>query len=163
MRRAVLLALALAAAGPAAAAQSAVPPRQRETGWRLGVHYGKWATAAAAAAFTVMAAHEHDHANRIFADLLALCRADIAQCTTGADGRYGSPTAEALYQSTLEYDRRARRRILAGQASLLATAALFLADLRQHASGPENKPFSPLEVSGDLRTGGVRVGLRLTF
>ena len=98
------------------------------------VHYGKWATGAATVAFTVMAAHEH------------------ARSTQASDA-----------QQSAYHDRRARARILAAQTSLLATAALVLLDLRHQPGGPGNKPFAPLEVSGDVWTGGVQVAVRLEF
>jgi len=140
--------------------------RQSRGTWNVGratVHWGKWLAAGGAVAFTVMGAHEHAHSNREFNQLLALCRSDNANCLLGANGTYVDPTAEQLYQSSIHFDRRARLRLMAGQATLLVAAGLFIADLTRHAGGPVNKPFSPLEVSGDVRTRGARVGLRLRF
>ena len=134
--------------------------------WNVGratVHWGKWLVAGGAVAFTVMGAHEHSSSNREFGALLSMCRADNTDCLLGPDGRYLNATAEQLYQSSIHFDRRARVRLLAGQATLLVAAGLFIADLAHHASGPGNKPLSPLDVSGDVRTGGARVGVRLTF
>jgi len=149
---------------PASAAVARVASLgQRATFQRVVVHYGKWLVAGGAVAFTVMGAHEHSSSNREFGALLSMCRADNTDCLLGPDGRYLNATAEQLYQSSIHFDRRARVRLLAGQATLLVAAGLFIADLAHHASGPGNKPFSPLEVSGDVRTGGARVGVRLTF
>ena len=139
------------------------PHVQRATWRRATVHWGKWLTAGAAAALMVMGAHEHENSNREFDRLLDICRANHADCELGPGGTYLNLTAEQLYQASIGYDRRARTRLLAGQATLLLTAALFIADLRHRPGGPENKPFSPLEVAGDVRSGDARVGLRLTF
>ncbi|HEU5260895.1 MAG TPA: hypothetical protein VFU41_05650 [Gemmatimonadales bacterium] len=130
---------------------------------RATVHWGKWLAAGAAAALTVMGAHEHENSNREFNRLLDICRANHADCELGPGGAYLNPTAEQLYQTSIRYDRRARTRLLAGQATLLVAAALFIADLRHRPGGPENKPFSPLDVSGDVRTGRARVGLQVSF
>ncbi|MGH7548401.1 MAG: hypothetical protein ACREMM_09515 [Gemmatimonadales bacterium] len=130
---------------------------------RATVHWGKWLAAGAAAALTVMGAHEHANSNREFDRLLDICHAHPADCELGPGGTYLNPTAEQSYQASIRYDRRARTRLLAGQATLLAAAALFIADLRHRPGGPENKPFSPLDVAGDVRTGSARVRLRLTF
>ncbi len=142
--------------------QAPAPP-QRATFRRAVVHYGKWAAAAAAVAFTAMGAHEHDNSNREWNRLLALCRADNADCLLGPNGRYVNPAAEQLYQASLHFDRRARTRLLAGQGALLAAAAMFIGDLRRQSSGPGNIPFAPLEVSGDPDGHGARVGLRVAF
>ncbi len=134
--------------------------------WNVGratVHWGKWLTAGAAAALTVMGAHEHESSNREFRRLLDLCRADNADCDLGPDGAYLNPAAEQLYQGSIYFDRRARTRLLAGQASLLLAAGLFIADLRRRTGGPGNKPLAPLQVAGDVRAGGVQVGVRWTF
>ena len=141
---------------------SHVARRPRAT-WDVGrgtVHWGKWLASAAAIAFTVMGAHEHDNSNRVFSQLLDICRADDAACRLASDGRYVNPAAEQLYQASIAYDRRAHVRLLAGQGSLLAAAGLFIADLRHHKGGPGN---IPLRVTVDPRTGGARVGVRWNF
>jgi len=149
---------------PASAAVARVASLgQRATFQRVVVHYGKWLVAGGAVAFTVMGAHEHSSSNREFRTLLSMCRANNADCLLGPDGRYVNPAAEQLYQSSIHFDRRARVRLLAGQATLLVAAGLFIADLAHHASGPGNKPFHPLEISVDHQTGGARVGLRVRF
>ncbi len=130
-------------------------------GWARGAaHYGKWLAAGVAVAFTAMGAHEHENSNRVFGQLLDLCRADGTACLLGPDGRYANPAAERLYQSSIDYDRRAHVRLLAGQGSLLVAAGLFIADLRHHTSGPGN---IPLKAAVDPRTGGARVGVRWNF
>ncbi|HEX4602021.1 MAG TPA: hypothetical protein VH116_11560 [Gemmatimonadales bacterium] len=157
-----VLALALAAAPPLGAQVDSGATR-REQGAPVLVHYGKWVAAAAAVAFTALGAHEHSNSNRVWTELLSLCRANNADCRLGADGRYANPAAEQLYQSSLTFDRRARGRLLAGQASLLVAASLFILDLRHHSGGPGNIPFAPLELSGDVGTGLARLGVRLAF
>lgn len=163
MRRAIVFAGALLAFAHAACAQdrpSMPPPRPVMRG---AVHYGKWVTAAAAIGFTVLAAREHQDADRHWHDLLALCRDDNAACREGPDGRYLNATAEQLYQQTLYFDRRARRRIIAGQVSLLASAALFILDLRNHHDGPHNIPLHGLELTAAPTGDGARVGVRVLF
>jgi hypothetical protein len=153
----VALTCSLALGASLAAPAPAQTPRPRHT----AVHYGKWLTAGAAVAFTVMAAHEHRRSRRDWDDLLALCRASADACLRGGDGRYVRADAEALYQQSLYYDRRANRRLLGAQGSLLVTAALFILDLRGRNGGPDNIPFSPFRVTVE----GTRaaVGLQLRF
>ena len=146
-----------------ATSQVRPPAVERATWRRTTVHWGKWLVAGVAVTFTALGAHEHANSNREWGALLALCRANNADCLLGSDGRYLNPAAEQLYQSSLEFDRRARARLLAGQGALLAAAALFIADLRHHAGGPGNKPFAPLELSADPSGSGARVGLRVDF
>jgi hypothetical protein len=157
-----VLAIALGAAPPLGA-QVDSGAGQRDRGAPVLVHYGKWVAAAAAVTFTALGAHEHGNSNRVWTQLLTLCRADNAACRLGADGRYANPGAEQLYQASLMFDRRARGRLLAGQASLLVAAGLFIVDLRHHSGGPGNIPFAPLEVSGEVGAGVARLGVRLAF
>ncbi len=158
----VALGLIVALAAPAAPAQTARSPHG--TSLREGaVHYGKWLTAGAAVAFTVMAAHEHTFSRHDWTDLLTLCRSANEACALGSDGRYVRYDAEFLYQRSLYYDRRANRRLLGAQGSLLVTAALFILDLRGHKDEPDNIPFRPLRVTVEPTTGAARLGLTLSF
>lgn len=166
--RAPLVALALGLAAVALAARApaqAPPPAATGASLRHGaVHYGKWLTAGAAVAFTVLAAHEHSYSRRNWDDLLAMCRSADDACARGNDGRYIRFEAEALYQQSMYYDRRANRRLLGAQASLLVTAALFIIDLSRRNDEPDNIPFRPLRVTVEpWPDGAARVGLRLTF
>lgn len=122
-------------------------------------HYGKWAAAALAATFTALGAHEHANSNRAFNQLLDACRANAADCALKSDGTYLNASSEGLYQTAAHFDSRARLRLLLGQASLLFSAGLFLADLRHHARGPGNIPFHPAELIVDGSHLGLRVGL----
>jgi hypothetical protein len=47
--------------------------------------------------------------------------------------------------------------------SLLATAALFILDLRNQRSSPPNIPFNGLEVMVEPAGSGARVGVRFGF
>ena len=165
MKRALTLAVALAGLVPALVAQEtpATPPPRN---WKENVvHYGKWATAAAAVGLTILAAHEHDRANVSWQRLLALCRADNAACQLRPDGRYVDYQAELYYQHTLYYDHRARRRILGAQLSVLTSATLFILDLRHHGASPPNIPFngSRLQLTAEPLGDGARLGMRVTF
>jgi hypothetical protein len=168
----LLLALMLYAPAALAAQRDSVARRQdstlqapveRATSRRAVVHWGKWVSAAAAVTLTALGAHEHGNSNREWNALLALCRANNTDCLLGTDGRYVNPAAEGLYQASLDFDRRARGRLFAGQGALLAAVALFIADLRQRSGASGNKPFAPLEVLGDVWDGGARLGVRLNF
>jgi hypothetical protein len=137
-------------------------PRDAKS-WRRGaVHYGKWLAAAGAAAFTVMAVDEHRKSTREWDQLLDICRADNANCVTGPDGRYTYYPAELHYQHAIYYDHRARHRLLGGQVSLLAAAAMFIADLRPQ-KGPGNIPFHAMELTPRAGGDGVDVGVRIAF
>jgi hypothetical protein len=136
----------------------------RTTWRRTTVHYGKWLTAGAAVGLTVMAAHEHGRSRGEWNQLLAICRSADDACARDPDGRYARADAEALYQRSLAYDRRANHRLLGAQASLLVTAALFILDLHPGRDEPDNIPFAPLRVTVEpSRDGAALVGLRLTF
>lgn len=157
-----LIVIALGAAPPLLAQGDSALGR-RAGGAPPVVHYGKWVAAAAAVTLTALGAHEHANSDRMWSQLLTLCRANNADCRLAADGRYANPAAEQLYQASLGFDRRARTRLLAGQASLLIAATLFILDLRHHSGAPGNIPFAPLEVSGAVGPGVARLGVRLAF
>ncbi len=165
MTRALLLACGLAIGAPALApAQDHGPgvPVERATWRRDVVHYGKWVAAAGAVGLTALAVREHNYSAREWDQLLAICRANNTDCTTGSDGRYLNYQAELHYEKAIYYDHRARRRLIGGQLSLLTAAALFLADLHP-GKGPGNIPFHAMEVGPASGGGGVRLGLRFAF
>jgi hypothetical protein len=160
MKRLSLL-LALVAVDSARAQTPTAAPGEPS---RRGVaHVAKWITAAGAVGLTVLAAREHNRANEYWDQLLALCYADVANCTLGVDGRYESAEAEGLYGASVRYDDRARVRLIAGQAALLVTVVLFLIDRHGGVDRPDDIPFDPLRVLPDRATGGVRVELRIPF
>lgn len=159
-----LAALIAAGAAPLGAQDSLAFAPSTHHGWtRAGVRYGRWVSAAAALGFTLLAAHEYDTANRSWQHLLDLCRSDNSACQLTADGRYAAQDAERLYQETVAHDRRARRRLIIGQVSLLTSAALFILDLHHHNDGPPNIPFHGLELTAEPVGEGARLGVRLTF
>lgn len=136
---------------------------QRSSFGRAAVHYGKWLTAGATVAFTLLAAHEHSYSRRDWDALLAICRSAVDACVLGSDGRYVRPDAELLYQRSRWYDRRANVRLLGAQASLLATATLFILDLHPGRRGPDNIPFSPIRVGLSPTSDGAAVEMRIAF
>jgi hypothetical protein len=161
IRIAVLPALAVTLAAPLAAQRVNPAVTADHASWNRGlVHYGKWVSAALAVTFTGLGAHEYASSDRAFSQLLDICRAGPASCAIGPSGSYVDPTNEQLYQTSLHYARRARVRLLAGQASLLLAAGLFVADRGRHGSGPGNIPF---HISVEPRADGAQVSMRFTF
>lgn len=158
----LLAVLAAAAVSPLAAQQTTPPPRWA---WvRPVARWGKWVTAAAAAGFTALAVREHAQSADSWDALLLICRTDNADCAVGPDGRYLNIIAENHYQRSLYYDARARRRLIAGQATLVVAAGLFILDLSRGRNGPPNVPFDPNRiVVAPAAGGGTRIGLRLGF
>jgi len=146
------------------AQQPAVPAdmsHEHKHGWIT--HYGKWVAFAFAGAFTAFGAHEHQNSNRVYDELVNACRENNSACAIGPNGAYLNPAMEAMYQTSLHYDSRARVRLIAGQAGLLLAGALFLADLH-HGDDPENIPFHPpAELLVEPKGDGTRVGLQLHF
>ena len=162
MRTLCLAAAFAAVLAPRAPAQTA--PAVRGMSLRQGaVHYGKWLTAGVAVGFTAMAVHEHGFSHRDWDNLLVICRSSDNACARGNDGRYLRADAEFLYERSIYYDRRANRRILGAQGSLLVTAALFIIDLSGRNAEPDNIPFRPFRVSVEPATGTTLLGLTLSF
>lgn len=167
MRSTRLLVMLLVCAPPVAAQRlHDAPPRRdlaqsRASFQHVLVRNGKWLTAASVAAFSVVAASEHRLSRRDWDMLLTICRADASACVLGTDGRYLRADAEALYQRSRSYDRRANRWLVGAQLSLIATTALFIIDLHG-GEGPENIPFPAQIRVGTIPDGGT-VGLSLSF
>ena len=142
--------------------QPQTPPRGGS--WsRSIVHYGKWVTAATAVGLTILAAREHDRAQDDWNQLLDLCRSNNAACQLRSDGQYADYNAELLFQRTTYYDRRARSRLIGGQVALLASAAMFILDLRHQGRDAPNIPFHGLELSAAPQGDGARLELRMRF
>lgn len=168
MKRWIVVAagLSVGAVAPLASQGDSVTQRladQRASFARTAAHYGKWLTAGATVAFTLLAAHEHRYSDRDWNALLDICRSAEEACAVGGDGRYVRSDAELLYQRSRWYDRRANVRLLGAQASLLATAALFILDLHPGRDEPENIPFAPLRVTVEPTADGAQVGMRIAF
>lgn len=150
---------------PAAAQLPTTPPREPPPGrtfFEGMAHYGKWLTGASAIVFTAMGAHEHGYSQDSYDALVDLCRADNSRCVTGPGGAYTDPTAERLYQESLYYDQRARRRILLGQLAVVVTAALFVVDIQSGGGGPPDIPFDP-QVTFTPSGPEARLGFRFAF
>ena len=161
-RAAAALALVALAATPVAA-QRPAPHAPAAGGTRFLVHWGKWATAASAIAFTAMGAREHHYSDVEWNQLLDICRNNNADCMVGPNGRYVNANAELLYQASLGFDRRARRWLLGAQGTALITAALFISDLRHHSDEPENIPFKPVSLEVSPTRDGAHLGMRIAF
>ena len=116
----------------------------------------KWTLLAASVTMGLWAYRESNRADDAYAELRRLCEADQSRCTL-TNGSYPDARAEALYGASNTGDRRARVALLAGQATLLGSAAFFIIDLR-HGGPPENIPYDPPAATGAAR---LRVGLRL--
>lgn len=129
---------------------------------RFVVHHGKWLTAAGVAAFTIAAARVHRLSRREWDALLTICRSAQDACAVGPNGQYVRPDAEALFQRSRAYDRRANRWLVGAQLSLIATTALFIIDLHP-GEGPENIPFPVNQIDVGPIGDGVGVGLRIAF
>ena len=139
-------ALAAGLAAPSATAPwgtlgaQVTPPsgRSARRGWSA-VRVSKWALLGATVGLGYYALKQSTRADRAYGDLRQLCRTMPTACSLDA-GRYPDTRAEALYATSLQHDRRAQAGILGGQATLLASAALFVYDLR-NGRAPGNLPF----------------------
>jgi hypothetical protein len=150
MSRVVTLVLALVVSGsPSAQAQGAGPL----------VKYGKWVLAAGAVGLNILADRAHDRADEQFNALEDRCLGNRSLCDVDTEGRYFDDASEALYQSSLRYDRHARRWLFAGETALAGAAAMFVYELTRHTPKPDNIPFEPEVRSLRHATGiGLRVG-----
>jgi hypothetical protein len=149
--RSLGLALVLAILLPASAAA-------QETG--ALVKYGKWALTAGAIGMNLLAAQSHNRADDAFDQIEDACFEDRTRCAVGPDGSYTDPAMEELYQTSLHYDRSARRWLIAGETALVGAAALFVLELTRKTHKPENIPFEPEIRSLRQATG---VGVRVTW
>jgi hypothetical protein len=134
------------------------PAAAQETGPL--VRYGKWALAAGAIGMNLLAAQAHNRADDTFDRIEETCFLDPRRCDLGPDGDYADGGIEALYQSSLHYDRSARRWLIAGETALLGAAALFVWEMTRKTHKPDNIPFEP-EVRSLRRATGV--GLRFAW
>ena len=128
--------------------------------WRSIAGVAKWVLAGATIALGAYAYMEHDAAERAHGTLRERCEVSPDACAV-VDGAYRDPESEALHQTAVSHDRRARTGIVAGQITLLGGVALFLYDLRDDG-GPDNIPYpSPQRSLLDGRT--VILGARVPF
>ena len=156
MTRILALLLALVMVSSPALAQEPVA----QGGSKPLIKYGKWLLAAGALGMNYLAARAHDRANENFNALEDRCLADHARCDLDASGRYADAQSEALYQTSLHYDRQARTWLFGGETALAGAAALFVWELIRKTPKPDNIPFQPEIRSLPQATG---VGLKLTF
>lgn len=124
------------------------------------VRYGKWALAAGAIGMNLLAARAHNRADEAFDGIEDACFLDPRRCDLGPGGGYADGRIEDLYQTSLHYDRSARRWLIAGETALLGAAALFVWELTRRTHKPDNIPFEPEVRSLRQATG---VGFRIGF
>jgi hypothetical protein len=134
------------------------PAAAQETGPL--VRYGKWALAAGAIGMNLLAAQAHNRADETFDRIEETCFLTPRRCDLGPDGGYADPGIESLYQSTLHYDRSARRWLIAGETALLGAAVMFVWEMTRKTHKPDNIPFEP-EVRSLRRATGV--GVRIAW
>lgn len=153
--------LCATALGPAASQEFT---RDASRPWIAEVsHWGKWIALAGAAGLITVAAVRHGEAQDALGLLEDFCRPENPAChiVTDANGaqRYEGAEAEELYQAYAAIEKRARGFLLGGQASLLASGAMFLIDLIHRTEDVDIIPYAPLE----LYTRPDRFGLALRF
>ncbi|MGH7579861.1 MAG: hypothetical protein ACREM9_06795 [Gemmatimonadales bacterium] len=123
------------------------------------VRYGKWVLAAGAIGMNLLAAKAHNRADDAFDAIENACFTDRNRCILGPDGGYADGRIEDLYQTSLHYDRSARRWLIAGETALLGAAALFVWEMTRKKHKPDNIPFEPEVRTLREATGvGVRIG-----
>ena len=124
------------------------------------IRYGKWLLAAGAVGMNLAAARAHDRAEDSFDAIEDACFANSTRCTLGPDGSYADRQIEGLYQTSLHYDRSARRWLIAGETALVGAAVFFVWEMTRKTHKPDNIPFEP-EVRSLRRATGV--GMRFNF
>jgi len=135
--------------------------RAEGQGLSPAVKYGKWVLLAGSMGMNYLAVRAHDRAENTFDVLESRCGEAPARCDLRPNGTYADPETEALYQSSLRYDRRARLWLIGGETALAGAAALFVWELTRPKGRPDNIPFEP-EVRS-LRAGGTGLGVRFVF
>jgi hypothetical protein len=128
------------------------------------IHWGKWVTLGTAIGLTVAAVVQHNHAQDAWNQLLTLCNSNSQACTLKPDGTYERYAAESLYSLTVYYDHLARRRIIVGQVSLLASVGMFVMEFKRKQMSPPNIPLHGLDVLIEPTADGrARLGFTLPF
>ena len=122
------------------------------------VRYGKWVLAAGAVGMNLLAAQAHDRADEAFDGIEEACFLNPSRCNLGPDGDYADSQIEGWYQTSLHYDRSARRWLIAGETALLGAAAMFVWEMTRKTHKPDNIPFEPEVRTLRQATGvGVRI------
>ena len=124
------------------------------------IRYGKWALAAGAIGMNLLAAKAHNRADEAFDAVENACFLDSPRCIVGPEGTYADRQIEGFYQSSLHYDRSARRWLIAGESALLGAAVLFVWEMTRKTHKPDNIPFEPEVRSLRHATG---VGFRVPW
>ena len=121
---------------------------------------GKWVALGAALGMGLLAASSHDKAESAYGDLEQYCAPDRRRCDLTGSGTYADPVTEGFYQTSLRYDRHARRWFIGGEVALLGAVGLFIWEFTRPHDRPDNIPFEP-----EFRVGpaGTRLGVRLAF
>jgi hypothetical protein len=123
------------------------------------VKYGKWVLLAGALGMGYQAAQAHQDADAAFNRLEDYCFEDKTRCARSPGGNYLDPRSESLYQSSLSHDRKSRRWLIGGEASLLGAAGLFIWELSRPKRPNGNIPFEPtVNFRGAQTEIGVQVG-----
>ena len=133
----------------------------RVEGQGPAVKYGKWLLVAGSIGMNYLAVRAHDNAEDAYNALESRCLSAPDRCALGPGGVYLDPEIESFYQTSIGYDRQARRWLFGGETALVGAAALFIWELTRPKSRPGNIPFEP-EVRS-LRGGETGLGLRLGF
>ena len=124
------------------------------------VHYGKWVALAGVVALGAGAKVNNDRAEESYDDLQAYCINSPASCVVGPGGGYIDPAAEALYDETTMYDRRAGRYLIAAEVTFAAAVAGFVWELIDRKENPKTIPFEPRVEYTPVAT---KVGVSVRF
>lgn len=124
---------------PALPQNGAVRPDQRGGVSRAHIRTAKWALLGAAVGMGAYSISHSRAARRSYDALRSTCATEPDRCTiVGSD--YADPAMEQRFRAISHDDRRAQVGIIGGQLSLLASATLFILDLR-HGRGPGDIPY----------------------
>jgi hypothetical protein len=107
------------------------------------IHYGKWVLTAGAITMNLLAAGAHQDADDAFTEIEIACFDDPDRCTLNTDGEYADPEMEEAYQTSLHYDRMARRWLILGETALVGATAMFVWEFTHKKHEPDNIPFEP--------------------
>ena len=154
----VLLVTAATLVAPPLMAQSDSAPASRHEA-APALKWGKWAAVAFAVGSAAVGIHEHNAGDDAYRTLVLYC-GEVITCAIGPDGRYANAHAEATYQQVVRADRSARAWLTIGQVAAVASAVLFVLELK-HEAGPPNIPYNGITVESGQ--GVTHVGYRIPF
>jgi hypothetical protein len=113
------------------------------TGTGPWIRYGKWVLTAGAITMNLLAAGAHQDADDAFSQIETACFDDPDRCALNTDGEYADPDLEEAYQTSLHYDRMARRWLILGETALVGATAMFVWEFTHKKHEPDNSPFEP--------------------